>query len=97
MVHFLSALRTMGPSTQRGSDARIDVRPINWQKIGGLDHVKMKIKQVNSIRYDAVMYIHIHMKKDRRIFDSGQCILAYPAEISNTVHSSSCRVTWVRF
>ena len=44
--HFKAALHQIIPSTQRGSDILVDYKPVKWQEIGGLEDVKMKLKQV---------------------------------------------------
>jgi len=44
--HFKTALHNIIPSTQRSSDMLVDYKPIKWQEIGGLEEVKIRLKQV---------------------------------------------------
>ena len=44
--HFDQALHNTTPSLQKGSDVFIDVKPMHWNDIGGLQEVKDQIKQV---------------------------------------------------
>jgi SpoVK/Ycf46/Vps4 family AAA+-type ATPase len=46
MGDFLTAVRKICPSTQRGSDILVDYKPVLWDDIGGLEEVKVKIQQV---------------------------------------------------
>lgn len=43
---FLSALRRVQPSALRSAIGLLDVRPVGWEEIGGLEDVKLKLKQV---------------------------------------------------
>uniref|UniRef100_A0A8C6SG67 Spermatogenesis associated 5-like 1 n=1 Tax=Neogobius melanostomus TaxID=47308 RepID=A0A8C6SG67_9GOBI len=45
MKHFYEALKTVGPSCLRSSLGRTDLAPVSWEQIGGLDNVKLKLKQ----------------------------------------------------
>ncbi|XP_010889583.4 spermatogenesis-associated protein 5-like protein 1 isoform X1 [Esox lucius] len=45
MDHFLSALKTVRPSCLRGSLGQTDLPDISWGQIGGLEEVKLKLKQ----------------------------------------------------
>ncbi|XP_046350471.2 spermatogenesis-associated protein 5-like protein 1 [Haliotis rufescens] len=45
MCHFQSALRKVIPSLQKGSEGIVDLRPVQWDDIGGLEKVKAQIKQ----------------------------------------------------
>ncbi|XP_072321257.1 ATPase family gene 2 protein homolog B [Eucyclogobius newberryi] len=45
MKHFTEALKTVGPSCLRSSLGRTDLAPVSWDQIGGLDHVKLKLRQ----------------------------------------------------
>ncbi len=49
MQHFMHALRIVQPSCLRSSIGATDFKPISWEQIGGLDHVKLKLKQVLQI------------------------------------------------
>uniref|UniRef100_H0VC86 ATPase family gene 2 protein homolog B n=1 Tax=Cavia porcellus TaxID=10141 RepID=H0VC86_CAVPO len=42
---FLSALRRVQPSALRSAIGLLDVRPVGWEEIGGLEDVKLKLKQ----------------------------------------------------
>lgn len=46
MKHFKEAFGKIVPSTQRGSDALVDLKPVSWNDIGGLEKVKGQIMQV---------------------------------------------------
>lgn len=43
--HFYEALKTVGPSCLRSSLGRTDLAPVSWEHIGGLDQVKLKLRQ----------------------------------------------------
>ncbi|XP_073706953.1 ATPase family gene 2 protein homolog B [Garra rufa] len=45
MQHFMQALRLVQPSCLRSSIGATDFKPISWEQIGGLDEVKLKLKQ----------------------------------------------------
>ena len=44
--HFHEALKSVRPSCLRGSLGRTDLSPVSWEQIGGLDEIKLKLKQV---------------------------------------------------
>ena len=44
--HFKAALKKVLPSTQKGSPCTTDFDAVNWNDIGGLEEVKLKIQQV---------------------------------------------------
>ncbi|XP_047437589.1 spermatogenesis-associated protein 5-like protein 1 [Mugil cephalus] len=43
--HFQEALKSVGPSCLRSSLGRTDVSPVSWAQIGGLEEVKLKLRQ----------------------------------------------------
>ncbi|KAM8876548.1 ATPase family gene 2 protein homolog B [Synchiropus picturatus] len=43
--HFQEALKLVGPSALRSSLGRTDLCPVSWDQIGGLDEVKVKLRQ----------------------------------------------------
>ncbi|XP_045156420.2 ribosome biogenesis protein SPATA5L1-like [Mercenaria mercenaria] len=43
--HFQAAVKKMRPSLQKGAEGVVDLRPVHWSDIGGLDTVKEQIKQ----------------------------------------------------
>ncbi|KAL3065763.1 hypothetical protein OYC64_015833 [Pagothenia borchgrevinki] len=45
MQHFQEALKAVGPSCLRGSLGKTELCPLSWDQIGGLDEVKLKLKQ----------------------------------------------------
>lgn len=45
MQHFMQALRIVQPSCLRSSIGATDFRPISWEQIGGLDDVKLRLRQ----------------------------------------------------
>ncbi|XP_056334330.1 spermatogenesis-associated protein 5-like protein 1 [Danio aesculapii] len=45
MQHFMQALRLVQPSCLRSSIGATDFKPIGWEQIGGLEDVKLKLKQ----------------------------------------------------
>uniref|UniRef100_A0A671NJ57 Spermatogenesis associated 5-like 1 n=1 Tax=Sinocyclocheilus anshuiensis TaxID=1608454 RepID=A0A671NJ57_9TELE len=49
MQHFMQALRIVQPSCLRSSIGATDFKPVSWEQIGGLDDVKLKLKQVLNI------------------------------------------------
>lgn len=46
MKHFQQALKSVLPSCLRSSLGRTELSPVSWQQIGGLDEVKIKLRQV---------------------------------------------------
>ena len=49
--HFHCALKKVCPSLHRGTEAIVDVRPVLWEDIGGLEDVKTLIKQVHVVQH----------------------------------------------
>lgn len=47
MKHFHEALKSVLPSSLRSSLGRTELSPVFWEQIGGLDEVKLKLRQVN--------------------------------------------------
>ncbi|KAK5874252.1 hypothetical protein PBY51_019218 [Eleginops maclovinus] len=45
MLHFQEALKAVRPSCLRGSLGRTELCPMSWDQIGGLEEVKLKLKQ----------------------------------------------------
>ncbi|XP_029904246.1 ATPase family gene 2 protein homolog B [Myripristis murdjan] len=45
MKHFNEALKTVRPSCLRSSLGRTELPPVSWEQIGGLDEVKLKLRQ----------------------------------------------------
>ncbi|XP_008274290.1 ATPase family gene 2 protein homolog B [Stegastes partitus] len=45
MKHFLEALKSVRPSCLRSSLGRTELSPVTWEQIGGLDEVKLKLRQ----------------------------------------------------
>ncbi|TNN28130.1 Spermatogenesis-associated protein 5-like protein 1 [Liparis tanakae] len=43
--HFLGALKAVRPSCLRGSLGRTEPSPASWEQIGGLDEVKLRLRQ----------------------------------------------------
>lgn len=43
---FLDALKKIQPSSFRSSIGLMDIKPVAWEQIGGLEDVKLKLKQV---------------------------------------------------
>ncbi|GAB1602489.1 spermatogenesis-associated protein 5-like protein 1 [Argonauta hians] len=43
--HFHTVLKKIGPSLTKGNDITLDSKPISWDNIGGLEHVKHEIQQ----------------------------------------------------
>lgn len=46
MMHFHEALKSVRPSCLRSSMGRTELSPVTWEQIGGLDDVKLKLRQV---------------------------------------------------
>lgn len=46
MQHFMQALRIVQPSCLRSSVGATDFKPVSWEQIGGLEDVKLKLRQV---------------------------------------------------
>lgn len=49
-THFQEALKLVGPSCLRSSVGKTELSPVSWEQIGGLDEVKVKLRQVNWTR-----------------------------------------------
>lgn len=49
MKHFQEALKLVRPSCLRSSLGRTELSPVSWERIGGLDEVKLKLRQVNAM------------------------------------------------
>ncbi|XP_061669816.1 spermatogenesis-associated protein 5-like protein 1 [Syngnathoides biaculeatus] len=45
LKHFLEAQKSVGPSCLRSSLGRTDLSPVAWDQIGGLDDIKLKLRQ----------------------------------------------------
>ncbi|MFT7816506.1 spermatogenesis-associated protein 5-like protein 1 isoform X1 [Arapaima gigas] len=45
MEHFLEAIKKVQPSCLRSSIGLTDFKPITWDQVGGLEEVKLKLKQ----------------------------------------------------
>ncbi|XP_019742295.1 ATPase family gene 2 protein homolog B isoform X1 [Hippocampus comes] len=45
LKHFLVALKLVRPSCLRSSLGRTDLAPVAWEQIGGLDDIKLKLRQ----------------------------------------------------
>ncbi|KAM7014694.1 ATPase family gene 2 protein homolog B [Tautogolabrus adspersus] len=45
LKHFQEALKSVRPSCLRSSLGRTDLSPISWEQIGGLEEVKLKLRQ----------------------------------------------------
>nr|XP_046248838.1 spermatogenesis-associated protein 5-like protein 1 [Scatophagus argus]XP_046248844.1 spermatogenesis-associated protein 5-like protein 1 [Scatophagus argus] len=45
MKHFQDALKSVRPSCLRSSLGRTELTPVSWEQIGGLDEVKLKLRQ----------------------------------------------------
>uniref|UniRef100_UPI0037E886FA ATPase family gene 2 protein homolog B n=1 Tax=Semicossyphus pulcher TaxID=241346 RepID=UPI0037E886FA len=45
LSHFQEALKSVRPSCLRSSLGRTELSPITWEQIGGLDEVKLKLRQ----------------------------------------------------
>ncbi|XP_033473439.2 ATPase family gene 2 protein homolog B [Epinephelus lanceolatus] len=45
MKHFQEALKVVRPSCLRSSLGRTELSPVSWEQIGGLDEVKLKLRQ----------------------------------------------------
>ena len=46
MADFQLALCHIVPSTYRGLEGMVELHPVNWDDIGGLQDVKLALKQV---------------------------------------------------
>ncbi|XP_029410038.1 spermatogenesis-associated protein 5-like protein 1 isoform X2 [Nannospalax galili] len=44
-THFLEAFKKIQPSSFRGIIGLTDIKPVGWEQIGGLEDVKLKLKQ----------------------------------------------------
>lgn len=51
MKHFREALKSVRPSCLRSSMGRTEVSPVAWEEIGGLDDIKLKLRQVATFKY----------------------------------------------
>ncbi|XP_041365342.1 spermatogenesis-associated protein 5-like protein 1 [Gigantopelta aegis] len=60
MSHFLTVFKTLRPSLQKDAVGLVSLQPVAWTDIGGLDDVKIKIKQ-------AVEWPMLHPEAFRRM------------------------------
>lgn len=54
MSHFHEALKLVRPSCLRSSVGRTELSPVSWEQVGGLDEVKLRLRQVGVARYASV-------------------------------------------
>ena len=57
MTHFMTVLKTFRPSLQKDAVGIVSLQPVLWSDIGGLDEVKMQIKQVGSVGTHYYFYL----------------------------------------
>lgn len=63
--HFQEALKSVRPSCLRSSLGRTELSPISWEQIGGLDEVKLKLRQVNEQQCSKSSHPSLFTVKDR--------------------------------
>ncbi|KAJ8340407.1 hypothetical protein SKAU_G00350400 [Synaphobranchus kaupii] len=91
MKHFLEALKKVQPSCLRSSIGLTDFKPISWDQIGGLEDVKLKLKQ--SIEWPMKFpeaFIRLGLSRPRGILLYGPPGCAKTTLVKAAASSSHC-------
>lgn len=68
--HFHEALKAVRPSCLRSSLGRTEVTPTSWAQIGGLDEVKLKLRQVREHKAPERVHAQRERQENTDIFPS---------------------------
>ncbi|RVE74291.1 hypothetical protein OJAV_G00020520 [Oryzias javanicus] len=91
MKHFEEALKVVTPSCLRSSLGRTDLTPVLWDHIGGLDEVKLKLKQ--SIEWPMKhpeAFVRLGLSRPRGVLLFGPPGCAKTTLVKAAATSSSC-------
>ncbi|KAJ8398268.1 hypothetical protein AAFF_G00428380 [Aldrovandia affinis] len=91
MKHFLEALRKVQPSCLRSSIGLTDFTPITWDQIGGLEDVKLKLKQ--SIEWPMMFpeaFVRLGLSRPRGVLLYGPPGCAKTTLVKAAASSSRC-------
>ncbi|KAF6732616.1 Spermatogenesis-associated protein 5-like protein 1 [Oryzias melastigma] len=91
MKHFEEALKVVTPSCLRSSVGRTDLTPVLWDHIGGLDEVKLKLKQ--SIEWPMKhpeAFVRLGLSRPRGVLLFGPPGCAKTTLVKAAATSSSC-------
>uniref|UniRef100_A0A0B6ZKM7 AAA+ ATPase domain-containing protein n=1 Tax=Arion vulgaris TaxID=1028688 RepID=A0A0B6ZKM7_9EUPU len=94
MVHFVDALHTIRPSLKKGLDCVVELQPVKWEEIGGLEDIKTEIKQ--SIEWpllypDALKRLDLNPTKGVLLYGPPGCCKTTLVRAAAT----SCNVTFL--
>ncbi|XP_029955016.1 ATPase family gene 2 protein homolog B [Salarias fasciatus] len=91
MKHFQEALRLVRPSCLRSSLGRTELSPVTWEQIGGLDEVKLKLKQSIEwpMRYPEA-FVRLGLSRPRGVLLYGPPGCAKTTLVKAAATSSSC-------
>lgn len=74
MKHFQEALKSVRPSCLRSSLGRTELSPVAWDQIGGLDEVKLKLRQVIEIIHPLIQPLVVGVPEPvLAVLDERQC------------------------
>ncbi|KAM6943561.1 ATPase family gene 2 protein homolog B [Xenentodon cancila] len=91
MKHFEEALKVVRPSCLRSSLGRTELSPVLWEQIGGLDEVKMKLRQSIEwpIRYPDA-FVRLGLSRPRGVLLYGPPGCAKTTLVKAAATSSHC-------
>ncbi|XP_051235213.1 spermatogenesis-associated protein 5-like protein 1 [Dicentrarchus labrax] len=91
MKHFQEALKSVRPSCLRSSLGRMDLSPISWEQIGGLDEVKLKLRQSIEwpMRYPEA-FVRLGLNRPRGVLLYGPPGCAKTTLVKAAASSSHC-------
>ncbi|XP_026176200.1 ATPase family gene 2 protein homolog B [Mastacembelus armatus] len=91
MKHFQEALKSVSPSCLRSSLGRTDLSPVSWEQIGGLDEVKLKLRQSIEwpMRYPEA-FAHLGLRRPRGVLLYGPPGCAKTTLVRAAATSSHC-------
>ncbi|CAN9506686.1 unnamed protein product [Ophioblennius macclurei] len=89
--HFQEALKVVRPSCLRSSVGRTELSPVNWEQIGGLDEVKLKLKQSIEwpMRYPEA-FVRMGLSRPRGVLLYGPPGCAKTTLVKAAATSSNC-------
>uniref|UniRef100_H3CVX5 AFG2 AAA ATPase homolog B n=1 Tax=Tetraodon nigroviridis TaxID=99883 RepID=H3CVX5_TETNG len=91
MKHFQEALRSVLPSCLRSSLGRTELSPVSWEQIGGLDEVKLKLRQSVEwpMRYPEA-FVRMGLRRPRGVLLYGPPGCAKTSVVRAAATSSRC-------
>ncbi|XP_026234777.1 spermatogenesis-associated protein 5-like protein 1 [Anabas testudineus] len=91
MKHFQKALKSVRPSCLRSSLGRTDLSPVSWDQIGGLEEVKLKLRQSIEwpMRYPEA-FVRLGLRRPRGVLLYGPPGCAKTTLVRAAATSSHC-------